>query len=269
VIDLDAYFTRIGYTGPREPNLETLRTIHLRHVTSIPFENLNPLLQRPVKLDVQSLERKLIHEGRGGYCFEQNLTLVNVLRQLGFKARELLARVRWTVPDEVTTPLTHMLLLVETEGAPYIADVGFGGQTLTTPISLVADLEQPTAHETYRLLKQGDEWLLQALLAGEWRDLYRFDLAQHFPVDYEVGNWYTSTHPDSHFTKELALSRADTGRRYMLRNNQFAVRHVDAPTERRILGSRDEIKEVISSIFHLQLPEAPELDRVFERLSGQ
>ena len=76
MIDLDAYFRRIGYDGPRDASLETLRELHRLHPQAIPFENLDPLLGRPVNLDPASLQAKLVEGGRGGYCFEQNGVLV-------------------------------------------------------------------------------------------------------------------------------------------------------------------------------------------------
>ena len=115
IIDIDAYFERIGYTGDRAPTLDTLRAVHLRHAQTIAFENLNPLLKRPVRLDPASLEQKLIREGRGGYCFEQNLLLRHVLEALGFRVTGLIARVLWYT-TETPTPRTHMVLRVEAEG---------------------------------------------------------------------------------------------------------------------------------------------------------
>jgi len=143
-IDLDAYFQRIDYDGERTPTLATLRAIHVRHATMIPFENLTPLLRQPVRLDLASLQDKLIHHGRGGYCFEQNLLLRAVLLALGFQVSGLAARVRWNVPDEVITARGHMLLRVALAGQAYLADVGFGGLTLTAPLALIPDREQPT-----------------------------------------------------------------------------------------------------------------------------
>src|SRR5262249_35987587 len=115
-LDLDAYFERIGYAGERSPTLATLQAIHLRHATIIPFENLTPLLHQPVRLDLASLQHNLVQSGRGGYCFEQNLLLLAVLRALGFQVTGLAARVRWNVPDEVVTARGHMLLRVELDG---------------------------------------------------------------------------------------------------------------------------------------------------------
>ena len=104
MIDLDAYCARIGYDGPREATLESLRALHNLHPQAIPFENLDPLLKRPVKLDAASLQAKLVEGGRGGYCFEHNSLFAHVLRALGFKVQEATARVRWSVPPGVKTP---------------------------------------------------------------------------------------------------------------------------------------------------------------------
>src|SRR5471032_2344964 len=101
MIDLDAYFARIGYDGPRMATLETLRALHRLQPQVIAFENLDPLLGRPVRLDASSLEQKLVHGGRGGYCFEQNLLFAHALRAIGFKVTELAARVLWNVPAGV------------------------------------------------------------------------------------------------------------------------------------------------------------------------
>ncbi len=135
-IDLDAYFKRIGYSGPRNASLDTLRELHNLHPQAIPFENLDPLLGRPVKLDPASLQAKLVDGGRGGYCFEHNSLFANVLRQLGFKVQEATARVRWNVPAGARTPRVHCLLFVDAEGGKYLADVGFGGNVLTAPLKL-------------------------------------------------------------------------------------------------------------------------------------
>ena len=69
-IDLDAYLRRIGWSGAVATDLTTLRGLAMAHVASIPFANLNPLLGLPVELDLASLQRRLVDEGRGGYCFE-------------------------------------------------------------------------------------------------------------------------------------------------------------------------------------------------------
>ena len=174
---------------------------------SIPFENLTPLAQLPVRLDIESLQQKILREQRGGYCFEQNLLLWRALQQLGFSVSGLAARVVWNAPDAVP-PRSHMLLRVQLDGASHVVDVGFGGLTLTGVLRLTPDLEQATPHEPFRLLREGDEWVMQAEVREQWRPLYRFDLQPQLPIDYEPINWYLSTHPQSRFVNNLVVARS-------------------------------------------------------------
>jgi len=106
-VDLDAYFARTGYTGPRTPTLETLHGLVRAHVQTIPFENLDVLLGKPIDLEPAALMQKLVHDRRGGYCFEQNTLLLEVLTALGFHVRPLSARVRWQRPRDYTPARTH------------------------------------------------------------------------------------------------------------------------------------------------------------------
>src|SRR5262245_17550306 len=221
-IDLDAYFQRIGYTGARTPTLETLRGIHLRHAETIPFENLNPLLGWPVRLDPAALEQKLVHNQRGGYCFEQNRLFSLVLETLGFRVAGLIARVLWYAPDAVTAR-THMVLRIEIAGEAFLADVGFGSQTLTGPIRLVPDVAQDTPHGPFRLRPTGAEFVMESEIRGEWKPLYRFDLAEQHPIDYEVANWWTSTCPTSIFLTGLIVARPAPGKRWVLRDADLGV----------------------------------------------
>src|SRR5262245_11067045 len=265
-LDLDAYFQRIGYDGERAPTLATLQAIHLRHATTIPFENLTPLLHQPVRLDLASLQRKLIQGGRGGYCFEQNLLMLAVLRVLGFQVMGLAARVRWNVPDEVVTARGHMLLRVELDGQTYLADVGFGGLTLTTPLALIPDRVQPTPHEPFRIITDGDDYLMQAQIGQEWKSLYRFDLQQQFLPDYEVSSWYLSNHPGSHFVTGLLAARPERDGRYALRNTQLTILHLHGDSERRVLSTVAEMRAVLEDAFHITLPATSELDPALQRL---
>jgi N-hydroxyarylamine O-acetyltransferase len=264
--DLDAYFERIGYSGPRAATIDTLEAIHARHPQAIAFENLNPLLGWPVRLDPASLEQKLVREGRGGYCFEQNLLLSHALDALGFDVSGLAARVLWNAPEGDVRARTHMVLLVKLRGGPYVADVGFGGLTLTAPLRLEVDIEQATPHEPFRLLTTGDAFVMQARVGGAWKSLYRFDLQEQLLPDYEVTNWYLSNHPQSHFVTGLIAARTDRDRRYALRNNELAVHHMNGQTERRVLASAADVRAALEEAFRLTLPAGPELDAALERI---
>ena len=266
-VDLDAYCRRIGYAGERVPTRAVLRAVHALHPQAIAFENLSPLLKEPVLLDAASLERKMLRGGRGGYCFEQNVLLGYALQALGFDVRWLLARVRWGVPPGVVLPRTHMMLAVEAEGQSYVADVGFGGNTLTGPLLSSRD-EQATPHESCRLMEEGDRFVVQSCIRDVWTDLYAFDLAEQLLPDLETSNWFTSTHPRSRFLNELIVSRVEPDRRYALRNNEIAVHELGGGTRRKILPDVAALREALTGVFRLTLPRGPDLDAMLARFAG-
>lgn len=266
MLDLDAYLKRIGYEGPRAPTLETLRALHARHTEAIAFENLNPIMGWPVPHDLAAVQEKIVRGGRGGWCFEQNLLFGQALRALGFQVTDLAARVLWGAGEDAITRRSHMLLLVNLDGEPYIADVGFGGQTLTGPLRLVPDVEQSTPHEVFRLVRVADDLKLQTRLAEGWKALYRFDLQPQFPVDYEAVNYFLATHPSSHFRSSLRVARPLPGLRYGLANNQLATHRLTGVTEKRVLTSVAEIRDALGDLFGLTLPAGPDLDRAIARV---
>jgi N-hydroxyarylamine O-acetyltransferase len=255
MIDLDAYFTRIGYAGNRGTTLSTLADIHRLHPAAIAFENLEPFMGGCVSLQLGDVQRKLVGSARGGYCYEQNLLLMEVLRALGFKVRGLAARVLWNRAADAVTPRSHMLLAVALDGETWLMDVGFGGLTQTGPLRLAHAVEQQTPHEPFRLLDEGSSWLSQAYAAGEWRNLYRFDMAEQLPVDYEVSSFFLCQHPASHFIANLMAARALPDRRLGLMNNRYAIHRLDGGTERHELASAEELAGVLERDFGLDLPD--------------
>jgi N-hydroxyarylamine O-acetyltransferase len=273
-IDLRAYFDRIGFDvadgngAPPAATYETLRRIQSRHAHAIPFENLNPFVGWPVRLDPDSLQQKLVRDRRGGYCFEHNLLLSHVLRTLGFDVRWLAARVVLSVPDNAVGGRTHMLLLVTVEGTPLVVDVGFGGLTLTAPLRLEAEIEQPTSHEPCRLIEAAGEFVMQAKIGAEWRPLYRFALQEQLLPDYEICNWYLSNHPQSRFVTTLIAARPDEGRRYALRNNELAVHHLGASTQRRVLRTAADVREALETLFLVNVPDAPAVHAALSRVAS-
>lgn len=255
MIDLDAYFARIGYAGPRTPTLPTLRAIHALHPAAIPFENLDPLLGRPVALDLDALQRKLVGGRRGGYCFEHNTLLRAVLERLGFSVTSLAARVLWMRPPDLPPgPRSHMLLKVDLDGGAYVADVGFGGYLAAAPLRLVAGTEQPMPAGKLRLAHADGAFTLQAWAATAWKDAYRFTAEPQFPSDYEVANWFTSTHPDSLFRGNLLVERLTPDRRSSLFNRRLTRRHADGRVEEADLSSADELGQALAAEFGLEPP---------------
>ncbi len=268
-VDLGRYLARIGHAGPARPDLTTLQSLHARHADAIAFENFSAFLGEPVPLDLDSLQRKLLTPGRGGWCFEHNLLFGAMLEAAGFEVRRLAARVRWNVPENVTTARSHMLLLVHVGAEPYIADVGFGGQTLTAPLRLQHGIEQSTPHEPHRVMLAGERYSLQSRVAGEWQTLYLFDLQRQEMPDYEVSNWYLANHPQSQFVKGILAARAAPDRRHALRNTRYAVHHRDGRTERRFIDDPREIKRILAEDFRLKVPDSPLLDRKLAEMISQ
>ena len=265
-IDLGGYLRRIGLPSVGTSDLPTLRALVAAHAATIPFENLNPFLGLPVDLELAAVERKLVQDGRGGYCFEQNLLLGEALRAIGFEVTNLAARVLWNQPADAITARSHMLLRVELDDRSWLVDVGFGGMTLTGVLQLEQRLEQTTPHEPFRLLVCEGDWYMQARLPAGWKTLYRFDLQQQYPIDYRASNYFLSTHPDSHFVTGLTAARAVPGRRLALRNREFALHTTNGETTRRMLCSATEIREVLENDFLVRLPLHPELDHRLDSL---
>ena len=265
-IDAEAYFARIHYSGDRTPALGTLEQIHSLHPKHIPFENLNPLLRIPVNLDPVSLVDKMLLQRRGGYCFEHNLLLKSVLESIGFSVRGLAARVLWGQPMDAITARSHMLLLVEIGPDRYIADVGFGGTTLTRPLSLVKDVPQETTHERFRLVDHHGDYRLEVELRGEWKALYRFDLTAQHPIDYQISSWYLSHNPESHFVSGIVAARVDDGVRHALRNGEYSIHHLHGDTEKTMITNVDQLVELLEGVFNIGIPDVPGRHETFDRI---
>ncbi|MEJ0066670.1 MAG: arylamine N-acetyltransferase [Caulobacteraceae bacterium] len=146
-IDLDRYFARIGYGGPREPTIEVLRALHRLHPAAIPFEAIDVLLGREINLEPSALQAKMIAGGRGGYCFEQNGLFKLALQAIGFEVAGLIARSRWGRPLGDIRARTHMALRIRIDGEDWLADVGYSSAMLTAPIRLAEREPQETLHE--------------------------------------------------------------------------------------------------------------------------
>lgn len=257
--DLDAYFRRVGYSGNGTATLETLRELQFRHPEAIAYENLDALLGRAISLEASALERKLVQSDRGGHAFEHNILFGNVLHHLGFSIRGLCARGRFQVPADRPTGRDHMLLLVEMPDGPYIVDVGFNGLGPTAPLRLMPDVVQATPREEYRLLPFGTALELQVRLGNHWQALYQFDLSPQVQADFEVINYYMSSHPHSNLTNALHVGRVDGATRYRLHNSLLAVHLRDGTIKQRKLEHAGAILATLKEVFRIAVPDDPAL----------
>ena len=254
-LNLDAYLERIGYTGPHEASLETLTALHAAHVGSIPFENVDVLLGRPIRLDLASLQAKLVDRRRGGYCFEQNTLFAAVLRHLDYRVTTLEARVR---PPGAThiLPRTHMTLRVDFPDRAVLADVGFGGDGPLGPVRLDGRVSEQ-GNNAYRIVEEGTVRVLQIRNADDWRDLYAFTLDEALPIDFEVANHYTSTWPESPFVTTLTAQLSLPDERRILRGRTLTVRGKGRETMRDI--EEADLIAVLCESFGIALPPDTDL----------
>lgn len=246
-LDLDAYLERIDYTGALAADAGTLRDLHRAHAAAIPFENLDIVLGRTIELDLDSVQDKLVRRPRGGYCFEHNTLFAAVLERLGYTVTRLSGRVNPSRPG----PRTHMLLRVAVGGSPWLADVGFGA-SLLEPLPL----HPATATQggrRYRLVAAGsDAWLLEADEPDGWSDLYAFTLEPQRPIDYEVYNHYTATHPRSPFVGQVVALRTEPDVRYALRGTQLTTTRPDGAAEERQIDV-DDLPDLLAERFGIGL----------------
>ncbi|MBX3171482.1 MAG: arylamine N-acetyltransferase [Candidatus Eremiobacteraeota bacterium] len=243
---IEDYLRRIGQT--KVPDLSQLVRAHLSH---IPFENLSVLAGQPVWLDDDSLLAKLIRQKRGGYCFEQNTLFQRVLEKLGYELTPLQARVRRGVHE--VRPNTHKLLRVRYHDQDYLVDVGFGGEGPSRPLPWGTTQEfQPGVK--HRMVQEDGLWVLQNQHDGEdWVDLYATDNRRAEQVDYEMANWFTSTHPGSLFVNSMLVSlHHETG--YMMLFDGLLRRRRNGVTHQTRLQEESEIRRILEDEFDLTIP---------------
>jgi N-hydroxyarylamine O-acetyltransferase len=247
------YSKRLGYSGAAGPDLATLIGLHRAHIAAIPFENLDIQMGRTVQLDPDALQAKMVGQRRGGYCFEQNSLFMLALQSIGFAPQTREARVRQDTGG-LMRPRTHMVLTVPCDGCEWLADVGFGGDGLLEPIALDG---RPTeqAGVVYRVAAEDQVRVLQRRIAGGggWEDLYALMPDPVHPIDFEVGNWFTSTHPRSPFVLNLTAQRIVGDTRHTLRNLTYSMTRGTAVQVREI--TRQEVVPLLRDTFGLEVPE--------------
>lgn len=257
--DLAAWLARIGYAGPLTPDVHVLSALHAAQATAIPFENLDIQMGLPIRLDLASVQDKLVRRQRGGYCFEQNTLFQHALRTLGFEVVACEARVR--TGTSAVLPRTHMLGIVRVDGLDWLCDVGFGAEGLLEPVAMDG---QPVSEfdRDVRVIDEGHLRVLQARKAGTWTDLYAFEPEEREPIDFEMANWYTSTHPSSRFVLAPTAQRLEREGRHAVRGRVFTSTTRAGTTSREI--ARREFVPLLRDVFGIDVPA----DARFRGLDG-
>jgi N-hydroxyarylamine O-acetyltransferase len=250
VFDLDAYLERIGVGPLLGSDRSGLDRIHLAHLRSIPFENLDIHLGRAIRVDIESVFSKLVLSRRGGYCFEHNTLLAAAIESLGYDVVRLGARVGEGDPSLLKR--THMTLLVRDGDHDVIADVGFGAGGMLEPIPLRDGVAVEQRGRVLRFTTTSYGWTLQQIVDGEWRDQYHFTFEEQFESDRVIANYYTSTHPDSGFVRTLTVQRDEGDAHWILRGR--TLNEVRNGEDHVRIVEDDELLDVLSRVFGLDFP---------------
>jgi len=250
---LDRYLARIGWSGSRAPTLDTVAGLLRAHMTAVPFENIDVLLGRGIRIDLDSVYAKIVDAGRGGYCFEHGTLVQAALAHLGFAPVAHAARVIMLRRRE-DAPLTHMILTVALEGRTFVLDPGFGGHAPLVPVPLRDGDEAADGRDRHRMVRREGEWVLEALVDGAYAPLWTSSLERAEPVDFVMANHYVSTFPASPFVTSLML-RAFSGRgRVSLMNRDLTVRGAGL-VEKAVIEDRGALRSLLAADFGFDLPD--------------
>lgn len=251
LFNINDYLKRIKYEGKRDVSYETLYSLHIAHTLNIPFENIDVYYGKPILLDRESLYKKIVENRRGGYCFEMNGLFSIILKELGFKVIDLLARV--TTDGENYTAKTHQTLMVEIGDKRWLADVSFGRDGIIAPLLLEAGVEQQQFDHTYRLIKDLKfGYVLQNKVEDEYRYMYTFTLDECYPADYLMSNHFTSTFRDSWFTQMKFCTMPTKEGRITLTDEHFKIIEKGEVSEIKV-SNNDQFKELLKKYFAIDL----------------
>ncbi|MCW3845880.1 arylamine N-acetyltransferase [Sphingomonas sp. LB-2] len=261
-MQLAAYLDRIGHTGPIAPDLATLESIVRAHIATVPFENLDVQLDRPVGIGLDSIFAKIVGARRGGWCFEQNGLLGWALGEIGFEVRRISAGVMRVVRGDMALG-NHLALIVMLDGQPWLVDVGFGGsQAAPLPLREGERLDTPFAVS----LTEANGWWRFAERAGEG-DPFSFDFRAE-PADEALLAARCAAlqaDPESVFVQNLVVQQRQGDRHLTLRGRVFSIRSAEGE-EKKLVDSADEFVTLLGDRFGLNLPEAAGLwDKVCVR----
>ncbi|WP_369169318.1 arylamine N-acetyltransferase [Streptomyces sp. R28] len=265
---VDAYLRRLGVEHPAWPTVDVLRELHLRHLQTVPFENLSIHVGEEIVLEEKRLLDKVVGAGRGGFCYELNGAFGALLTALGFDVTLLAARVHGK-EGRLGIPYDHMALKVRTvDGGTWLADIGFGAHS-HYPLAFEARGEQVDPAGVFRIVEAGPDAAgvrgghdveeaadLDVVMDG--RPEYRLERRPRVLGDFVAGAWWHSTSPGSHFTQSLVCSRVtEEGGRITLSGRTFKETAADGTREERELGTDEEVLRVYRERFGIELDRVP------------
>lgn len=262
-MQIDAYLKRIGYEGPAEPTLTTLRALQRAHMMAVPFENLDIPLGHPITISVERFYEKIVRRRRGGFCYELNGLFSWLLRQLGFDVTLLSARV-YGADGKPGPEFDHLTLLVQLDER-LIADVGFGDFALQ-PLRL--DSEEPVRQhgDSLRLSRSGDLMLFERRRGAgpNWEPRYLFALTPRRLEEYSEMCLYQQTSPESTFTKKTVCSLSTPEGRITLTHDRL-ITTADGERQEREIADEAEYRALLRDRFGVDLDPQEPIHRLMRR----
>ena len=251
LLDLDAYLARVGFHGSPEPTGATLAALHPAHVAAIPFENLDVILGRGIRVDLGSVQAKLVAARRGGYCYEHGVLFAAVLERIGFQVDRLLARIGYN--PGFPRPRTHMALHVTGRDGQWLADVGFGAGLLEPLPWDSSGQPHRQGGWTYQITSpEAGTWVTRQASGDGWLDMYTLTAEPQHASDVEMANYFTSTNPRSPFTGHAIVMRKTAEAQHRLRDRELTTIWPDGTSTGRALTDA-EITSALRELFHLPL----------------
>ena len=251
------YFDRIGWNGPLQPTLPTLTALMRAHMERIPFENLDVLLGRGIRIDLDSVYAKLVEAKRGGYCYEHSTLFCAALQQAGFAPVLHAARVVMVAPRSAA-PRTHMFLSTTIGAGTFVLDPGFGGHGPLVPIPLVENQEVREGPDVHRMVRRDGEWVLEARMGGAMTPLWMSTLEAESPIDFVMANHFTATWPDSAFVQRLMLRALTKDGRVSVMNRDVTIAR-DGTLLKQHIADRTALRALLAGDFGIDLPEVERL----------
>lgn len=232
--DVAAYLQRLGLTGAPIPEAAWLQRLHLTHLATVPFENLDIHGGVGIVLEPARLDDKIVRRQRGGYCYEVNGAFAGLLGEVGFDVT--LAQCRVHGDDGPSPPFDHLALLVHTAddpdgSAPWLVDVGFGDSFLA-PHRLGTTWAEPRG--TFRTRSDGGAWLLERDRGEGWQAAYALDPRPRTLDEFTARNRWHETSPASPFRRRAIATLATPAGRVTVAGDRLILTVADERSEREL-----------------------------------
>jgi len=271
-VNLEKYFKRVGLPlqAPYTADRDTLKRVMEAQSKFIPFENIDVVQKKLISMDIKDVQKKLVDDTRGGYCFEQNTLLKAVLEEMGYSVEPLLCRVRWGKEDDSDGPnttFTHLALKVFTNDGIFLADVGFAGTNSIEPVKMdigIENQELPEGQFHVVPSKHKGSYVLELLVKGEWKALYEWRDEKAPLVDQECSNWLSCTFPTARFTSQFFVCKIIGNERHHILNQEYVIRKgfgAGSQVTKERINDKARLETLVKEVFEIKLDDANGIDR--------